>query len=123
VRRISDVLASAEPCDGYFVAGVIMHWCPACSTLHGFAVKQPFRNGAHWTFNGDTSTPTFMPSMNISVGAYVDDAETHREERCHYFLRNGIIEYLNDCTHAMRGQHVPLPGIPLMFPPDFVVKR
>lgn len=29
---------------------------------------------------------------------------------CHYFLRNGQIQYLGDCTHAMRGQTVPLPA-------------
>ena len=31
---------------------------------------------------------------------------------CHYFLRAGVIEYLGDCTHSMRGLKVPLPELP-----------
>ena len=46
---------------------------------------------------------------------------------CHYFLRAGVIEYLGDCTHALRGQKVMLPDWPTelghprtrhMYPPD-----
>ena len=84
------------------------HWCPACGQMHGFAVDQPFRNGARWTFNGDGNCPTFSPSMNIAVGPFPDG----RLERCHYFLKGGQIQYLGDCTHAMAGQTVDLPDIP-----------
>jgi hypothetical protein len=92
------------------------HYCPACKTTHGFAVESPFRNGARWSFDGNMEAPTFSPSMNIRVGPYpYDPAETDhgRIEVCHYFLRGGVIEYLGDCTHEMRGQRVPLPDLPL----------
>lgn len=85
--------------------------CPACAeagrgTVHLFAVKM--NNGSPgWTFNGDFERPTFSPSMlaRTPVGP----------ERtmfvCHSFVREGRIEYLGDCTHAMAGQTVDLPDL------------
>ena len=31
---------------------------------------------------------------------------------CHHFIRDGKIQFLGDCTHALRGQTVDLPDIP-----------
>lgn len=99
------------------------HWCPACKETHPFAVDVPLRNGARWSFNGNFETPSFHPSMNISVGPFPDG----RIERCHYFLKagaelNGVmpevdasrsyIQFLGDCTHELKGQVVPLPELP-----------
>ena len=91
------------------------HWCPACKTTHEFAVQEPFRNGAKWTFDGNVDAPTLTPSMNIRIGPYPDDNEHGPGwiEVCHYFLRGGVIQYLTDCTHEMKGQNVPLPDLPL----------
>ena len=33
-------------------------------------------------------------------------------EVCHYFLKAGVIEYLNDCTHALKGCKISLPALP-----------
>ena len=77
------------------------HWCPGCEELHEFAVERPFHNGARWTWDGNVDAPTFSPSMNIGV-----------TERCHYFLKAGRLQFLGDCTHAFRGQTVPLPDLP-----------
>jgi hypothetical protein len=76
--------------------------------MHGYAVEQPFRNGARWSFNGDGDRPSFTPSMNIGVGPFPDG----RIERCHYFVTDGQIQYCADSTHAMAGQTVELPDIP-----------
>lgn len=76
--------------------------------MHAFAVQKPFSNGAKWTFDGNVNAPTFTPSMNAAVGPFPDG----HVERCHYFLRAGVIDYLPDCTHAMKGQKVPLPDLP-----------
>lgn len=84
------------------------HWCPACEELHDFAVDQPFRNGARWTFDGNAEAPTFVPSMNITVGPFPDG----HTAVCHYFLTAGQIIFLGDCTHALAGKTVPLPEIP-----------
>lgn len=32
--------------------------------------------------------------------------------RCHSFVRAGMIEFLSDCTHALRGQTVSIPDWP-----------
>lgn len=90
------------------------HWCPACKTGHAFATDVPNSNGAIWTFDGNMDAPTFEPSMNITVNAkahphHQPDVET---SVCHYFLRAGIITYLMDCTHEMRGMKVSLPDHP-----------
>lgn len=50
-----------------------------------------------WKFNGDYEKPTFYPSMYCDFG----------ENRItHCFVKEGKIEYLNDCTHEMAGQTV-----------------
>jgi hypothetical protein len=80
--------------------GVHMHWCPGCSSFHLIDVEQPNpRNGARWSFDGNVFRPTFSPSINI-VGS------------CHYFIRNGYIEFCADSQHALAGQTVELPAIP-----------
>ena len=53
-----------------------------------------------WDFNGDMERPTFTPSMLIHPGGiYV---------REHFFIRDGKIEYLADCDHAMAGMTVDM---------------
>ena len=52
-----------------------------------------------WEFNGNFESPTFVPSLMMRHG---DSAV------CHLFLRNGVLEFLSDCTHELAGQKVPL---------------
>lgn len=78
-----------------------MHWCPGCKDIHAIAVEKPFDNGAKWTFNGNMDQPTFSPSIAVGKPVY-----------CHYFIQDGMIRYCSDSTHALSGQHVPLPSIP-----------
>lgn len=107
--------------------GGYAHWCPACDEMHAFAVNEPFRNGSRWTFGGDVDRPSFSPSMNISWGREADPAYAGNggSGRCHYFLRLGrefgtpgleperpYLQFLSDCTHALKGQAVPLPELP-----------
>ena len=94
--------------EGNYAVPTHEHWCPACKQMHGYAVEHPFRNGARWSFNGNSEKPSFAPSMNISVGPFPDG----RVERCHYFLTDGQIRFCGDCTHEMNGQTVDLPDIP-----------
>ena len=70
--------------------------CPACNREHPFDVKR-------WTYNGNMDKPTFSPSMLVLDMPYFP--------RCHSFVRDGKIEYLSDCGHAMAGQTVDLPDI------------
>jgi hypothetical protein len=84
------------------VAGGLAHWCPACEEMHAFALDGKNASGAQWSWDGNVEAPTFTPSMHIKTGPV-----------CHYFLRAGTIQYLGDCTHAMKGQSVPLPDLPV----------
>lgn len=105
-RRLSAKLVRRE---GYYAdLATHAHWCPACKSMHDFAVERPFRNGASWQYSGVAELPTFSPSMNITVGPFPNGDI----KRCHYFLRGGRIQFLTDCTHSFAGQTVDLPDIP-----------
>jgi hypothetical protein len=98
----------------------LMHWCPACKMGHGVVVGGP----EGWTFNGDIEKPTFHPSVRVisSRGVKNEDGSIKRDEKghavmeeytlCHYFLRNGILEFCGDSPHALADQNVPLPDFP-----------
>lgn len=88
------------------------HWCPACKQGHEIPVGGINASGARWSFNGDPANPTFAPSVLIRWGDKVDPRCGVPGGVCHYFIRNGRIEYCGDCTHDLRGQTVDLPPIP-----------
>ena len=93
-----------------YTAGGFAHWCPACEEMHAFATDGPNSMGAQWTWNHSVERPSFSPSMNIRTYGGEPGAEV--KEVCHYFLKDGQIQYLGDCTHALAGQTVPLPDLP-----------
>ncbi len=99
--------------DGY--GGGYAHWCPACEGIHVFATDAPQRNGARWTFDGNAAAPTFRPSMNIRTNPPEDPHYQPQAASsvCHYNLVAGMIEFCGDCTHALVGQRVPLPDLPI----------
>lgn len=86
-------------CKGYHLLPVT--WLPAGRVESPHVVGKP-----HWTFNGDMERPTFAPSI---LSRYT--SESKGERVCHSFVREGRIEFLNDCTHALAGQTVDLPDI------------
>lgn len=81
--------------------------CPGCGRLHNIPVT-----GAHaWGFNGDLAKPTLHPSVLEWVEPFSDpeDPKFHIPGyRCHFFLRDGVVEFLADCTHENRNRHMPL---------------
>lgn len=84
-----------------------IHYCPGCKCDHGLSVGMKNEIGASWTFNGDVNQPSFNPSIHIK---WFDPAVSDKvTEVCHYFLREGIIQFLQDCTHALKGQWVTCP--------------
>jgi hypothetical protein len=88
------------------------HWCPGCEQHHGFYVANAGPGGAIWTFDGNVDRPTFAPSMVVNYEAYQDEGISVGAERCHYWLRSGAIEFLNDCTHQLKGLTITLPDLP-----------
>jgi len=66
--------------------------CPACGYRHFVDDR--------WEFNDDYDNPTFKPSVLVTG-----------ENRCHSFVTDGKIRYLNDCSHELAGQTVELPEL------------
>lgn len=91
--------------------------CPGCGDYHVY--------DSRWEFNGDFEKPTFTPSYLVKSGHYAD---RHTDECwckynekhglhgdifkcyvCHSFVSDGKIQFLDDCTHHLKGQTVDLP--------------
>lgn len=60
-----------------------------------------------WMFDGDVDRPTLSPSIK----AWTEFGKRREPQVCHSFVREGRIEFLGDCTHALAGQTVDLPEI------------
>ena len=87
-------------------------WCPGCDEAHQFTDA--------WDFNGDFSSPTLNPSYltwndpNPNANPEHDPTGKYRNGfRCHSFIKDGQIQFLEDCTHALAGKTVKLPEWPL----------
>lgn len=100
------------------------HWCPACEEIHIFATEGKNHSGASWTFDGNVNRPTFTPSMLITINPKTapDYDPEEPTDVCYYFLQNGTIQYLADCTHALKSQRVILPNLPAHLTDDHLKK-
>ena len=88
--------------------GVYLIFCLGCNCHHGIWVDKPNDNKAQWTFDGNMENPTFSPSLLIREKFSTPGKADYV---CHSFIRNGSIQYLNDCTHKLAGQTVELPDL------------
>ena len=89
--------------------GHIYFECPGCGVPHGLRIVPKDYVKAEgeqvWTWNEDVDKPTFNPSVvvNYWFGA-------KRESRvCHSWIKDGFIQFLDDCTHSLKGQTVSIP--------------
>lgn len=92
--------------------------CPGCNDLHAISV-----NVGSWTWDGSLTAPTISPSILERSGHFAkpgdcwctynaehpDEQVSFRCHICHSFIKNGKIEFLNDCTHSLAGKTVDLP--------------
>ncbi len=76
--------------------------CPACNCEHAF--------DDGWSFNHDYDKPTISPSF-LQQGFLGFNNEKPMYGTCHSFIKNGMIQYLGDCTHEMKNKTVELPDI------------
>jgi hypothetical protein len=119
--------------NGTIVIGY-MFLCPGCDEVHIIYTNRDWCNEQPsgrpcWGFNGDVNRPTFSPSllcqglMYPSGNKFPNEEEINRMRAgenlrplmkpyvCHSFIRDGKIEFLNDCTHKLKGQTVDLPDV------------
>lgn len=80
--------------------GSVLFHCPGCDHTHGF----PVDGSRGWTWNGDLVNPTVSPSILVRR----NDGDI--KHVCHSFVKDGHIQFLGDCTHALAGQTVEIPA-------------
>ncbi|MEC7763399.1 MAG: DUF6527 family protein [Pseudomonadota bacterium] len=90
--------------------GRVAFKCPGCDYMHHVRVEGVGR--PMWTFNGDGDAPTFSPSILVTYDGTDAGQDDAPPARCHSFVTDGRIRFLNDCTHALAGQTVDLPDLP-----------
>ncbi len=86
--------------------------CPGCDESHMIPVghtieyrrrlKELNHSTVEWGWNGSLEAPTFTPSLLVrspTLGV------------CHSFIRDGKIQFLDDCTHRLKGQTVDLADV------------
>lgn len=88
--------------------GGLTFWCPGCDRAHSVNSNQ---NGLRWSFNGDMERPTFEPSILVTTRRSQQESDW-KDDICHSFVRDGQIQFLGDCTHALAAQTVPLADWP-----------
>lgn len=99
----------------------VAFWCPGCDEMHGISVKK--LGGAGWDWDGNVDAPTFNPSILVTSKRRMTEEEYARviggekidlpDTCCHSFVRAGQIQFLGDCTHALAGQTVQMPDLPV----------
>ncbi|MDX3917462.1 MAG: DUF6527 family protein [Pseudosphingobacterium sp.] len=80
--------------------GEYWFYCPGCECNHRFWAGNKSSCVPNWDFNGDVDKPTISPSHRVIGG------NEHGRTVCHSFIKDGQIQYLNDCTHQLKGQTV-----------------
>lgn len=94
----------------------LLFWCPGCN--HAHRIQHGDGPRPRWGWNGNAEKPTFTPSVLVRWNepsdnpAEFDDTSKDIQKVCHSFVRDGMIEFLGDCTHALAGQTVPLAQFP-----------
>jgi hypothetical protein len=84
-------------------------WCPGCNDVHGI-------DPHIWFWNNDQDKPTFSPSVLVFPHEASDVAgNLIQTPRCHSFVTDGKIEFLNDCEHLLARKIVDLPDWPFTF--------
>lgn len=86
--------------------GMLAHWCPGCEERHIVYVENPqLKHKTTWNWNGSVDRPTLSPSVK-------HHGWKKGKEICHYFLRDGRLQFCSDSSHTLAGETVDLPDLP-----------
>ncbi len=80
---------------------MLAFFCPGCGHVHRVPVHEGNDTDGTWGWNGSMDRPTLSPSIRVFKG--------EPETTCHSFVRDGQIQFLNDCFHRLKGQTVEIP--------------
>jgi hypothetical protein len=95
---------------------LVRFWCPGCDDLH--------QVDAHlWVVTGENESLTISPSILVYGHQKLINDDLEWEEllapdnitttpRCHSFVTDGKIRFLDDCTHASKNETLSLPEMP-----------
>jgi hypothetical protein len=87
--------------------GRFTFFCSGCNHYHTYFTKEAgLPNKATWQFDNNIERPTFTPSL-LNTTEF-NDKKTAKKI-CHLFVTDGMVQYLNDCTHKFAGQTIELP--------------
>lgn len=81
----------------------IQYYCPGCKSIHWLPYNYVSCETPSWMFNNDFDKPTLHPSILSTAGRGELPPDI-----CHHFVRDGKIQYLDDCTHDLKGQTVEM---------------
>ncbi|MFI5161224.1 MAG: DUF6527 family protein [Sphingobacteriales bacterium] len=84
--------------------GRYIFFCPGCMMNHVIDTT-PTNERAYHVLTGSLSSPTIKASVLSNPNNLAG------RPRCHSFITDGVIDFLNDCTHDLAGQKVKLPPI------------
>lgn len=72
--------------------------CPGCHYIHSF--------NSTWEYNNDPEKPTVAPSLLINGNSQYNNPAV---PRCHSFIKDGQIQFLEDCSHDLAGETIEIP--------------
>ena len=58
-----------------------------------------------WVWNFDVNKPTFSPSV-LSTASWAG-----KPWKCHSYVKNGVVQFLPDCSHENAGKMLPLKDV------------
>lgn len=94
-----------------------MYWCPAPTYTWGPENEQRYCGFHMLPVSGDSNgkpmwTMHSLDPLHLEPSVLTRSNYNGEPYVCHCFVRNGMIEFLSDCTHALAGQTVPVPDMP-----------
>lgn len=87
-------------------------WCPGCADFNG--------HGAH-RIDDRWPEPIGLPDKPTINGSYLSYGHEPTDDsvpgykgspQCHSFIKEGHIQYLDDCTHSLVGQTIDMVPVP-----------
>jgi hypothetical protein len=115
IRQLSPILQQVNEY-------TLSFFCPGCRMMHNVYLEHEKNKQAFWGWNGSVTEPTFSPSLLLSgVGRITDEERdilmaggviTPRPFTCHFFIREGNLIYLGDCSHDHKNKTISMVDIP-----------